>query len=1090
MTKHRESSNTDETAAPKMTTRTSTGSLPAKRDDENSFSDDHDNANDGRWGRRDNREQGDEERDPHDDRQDGSSMAGGARSSSRQDQRDGSPPTPEKSPLPIKTDEGAYAGYDDGGRTHRKTLHNGKSEGSATPTTSHHAALGLAVATSFDQVMGPSTSFGGLSALGLGSVDECTVTATNATSTPTHPHTPIAVVARGSSTTPGGTPGTSHVFRHSGGGPSIPANLPMSELDNPSWDLLNQDSFGFNLLDSQGSLSFETGEDAANKNFAPSNLKEVSDSCKKDGGSGRKHGESVDLTSAVTASLDDAPHRNAEQREQREHREHREHRDHRERDQWSGGPSGGPNAASNNGVSNDTTVVNSMNHNWVPPHSPPQPPVPHHHHYQPAHPSHHYPGHHPSYPAHGHLSRHPSHHHHSLQESRSDVTQHHSHYGMADHTEMRDSFEDPFKYAFGDPHASANAAPAIYNQHPSYGKSRSKSSSGGRRSDERGPGERSGNLGRSGRTSSSGRPTGSGRSSSRSGGHEGPSSRRSKKRKHSRERQHQEPLDGQHSPPPLPTIESAPTATLEMIHQAPSQDRSWSNPASPETRRRSNSSRNHGRSSSSRRSGSSKHQGSSRHHHVHPDVGSSGRSSTWHAAPTPPAHGYPPYPHHPHHPAPPPSADAIHSAFLPPMPSQQHQPGPPPPSSSSVVPYNPNDGSAPPREVYITTSKSSSGKSTMPRGAPPPYAMYPPPPPYNYPPAPAPLDGGRSSSNAGGGSRSSASVSAPTSRNHRSPNAVPAAPSQPPPPQQTGIALLTLPTGQTLSRSQAPGIGWPPEEDLRLTEVMSNHKSSQVNWDQLCMEHGMGRTARECHDRWTRYLKPGSRKGQWREEEDAIVLRVIFSSGGGPGGAGAGGNEGGDRGRDGRDASDQHPPFTQWADLAPQLPGRTGKQIRDRWVNYLNPAINHLPFSREDDLRLWRGHKELGKRWVEISVKIFHSTRSENHIKNRWYSAAFKKFIAKEFGMDAYVDAKQAQGGVAGVVASGVQHHSQQGTLQHGGGHHGGHAAMAPHHHHGGQQQPQHHHHPPGSRRVHSQQQAGVVHHRHHQGTRNGMLGM
>mmetsp|Transcript_10465 Transcript_10465/g.16858 ORF Transcript_10465/g.16858 Transcript_10465/m.16858 type:complete len:174 (-) Transcript_10465:170-691(-) len=161
---------------------------------------------------------------------------------------------------------------------------------------------------------------------------------------------------------------------------------------------------------------------------------------------------------------------------------------------------------------------------------------------------------------------------------------------------------------------------------------------------------------------------------------------------------------------------------------------------------------------------------------------------------------------------------------------------------------------------------------------------------------------------------------------------------------------------------------------------------------------------------------------------------------------------------------DQHPPFTQWADLAPQLPGRTGKQIRDRWVNYLNPAINHLPFSREDDLRLWRGHKDLGKRWVEISVKIFHSTRSENHIKNRWYSAAFKKFIAKEFGMDAYVDAKQAQGGVVACVGSGMQH--SQGIHNHN---------MA------AQQQ-----HPPGARQVHQHHQQVV--HSHH-GTRNGMLG-
>ena len=232
------------------------------------------------------------------------------------------------------------------------------------------------------------------------------------------------------------------------------------------------------------------------------------------------------------------------------------------------------------------------------------------------------------------------------------------------------------------------------------------------------------------------------------------------------------------------------------------------------------------------------------------------------------------------------------------------------------------------------------------------------------------------------------------------------------PPQQRskptkGVALLALRNGKQLSRTQAPGIGWPPEEDARLTEIMSNHKSSHVDWEALCKEPGLaGRTARECHDRWTRYLKPGSRKGQWTEEEDAIVLRVIFSNGG------FGGTAGGITAGVGQENGGQSSSFTQWADLAPQLPGRTGKQIRDRWVNYLNPAINHLPFSREDDLLLWQGHKEHGKRWVEISVKVFQSTRSENHIKNRWYSAAFKKFIAKEIGIDAYVDSKQHERGV------------------------------------------------------------------------------
>ena len=172
---------------------------------------------------------------------------------------------------------------------------------------------------------------------------------------------------------------------------------------------------------------------------------------------------------------------------------------------------------------------------------------------------------------------------------------------------------------------------------------------------------------------------------------------------------------------------------------------------------------------------------------------------------------------------------------------------------------------------------------------------------------------------------------------------------------------------------------WSKDDDSRLAEIMKKYKNPR-DWEPIAKEHGMGKSAKDCHERWIRYLKPGVRKGQWTDQEDAIVIDAVQNS------------------------SEQ--PFTRWSDLAQRLPGRVGKQIRDRWVNHLNPNINHLPFSREDDLLLWEGHKKLGKRWVEISTKSFNSTRSENHIKNRWYSASFKKFISNEFGPDAYSGGK------------------------------------------------------------------------------------
>ena len=109
-------------------------------------------------------------------------------------------------------------------------------------------------------------------------------------------------------------------------------------------------------------------------------------------------------------------------------------------------------------------------------------------------------------------------------------------------------------------------------------------------------------------------------------------------------------------------------------------------------------------------------------------------------------------------------------------------------------------------------------------------------------------------------------------------------------------------------------------------------------------------------------------KVQWTDQEDSIVIDAVTNS------------------------SEQ--PFRLWHDLAQRLPGRVGPQIMVRWRNQLNPNINHLPFSREDDLLLWEGHKKLGNRWVEISEKCFNSTRSESHIQNRWNSVSFKKFIS------------------------------------------------------------------------------------------------
>ncbi|KAK9116736.1 hypothetical protein Sjap_015683 [Stephania japonica] len=100
---------------------------------------------------------------------------------------------------------------------------------------------------------------------------------------------------------------------------------------------------------------------------------------------------------------------------------------------------------------------------------------------------------------------------------------------------------------------------------------------------------------------------------------------------------------------------------------------------------------------------------------------------------------------------------------------------------------------------------------------------------------------------------------------------------------------------------------WTPEEDIMLVSYIQENGAG--NWRAVPTNTGLFRCSKSCRLRWTNYLRPGIKRGNFSDHEEKMIIHLQALLG------------------------------NRWAAIASYLPQRTDNDIKNHWNTHLKKKL-------------------------------------------------------------------------------------------------------------------------------------------------------